>query len=184
MGVDRNKLAAIIGGKARMLCTPESDKKIGKMAHNINIGGGYQYLNENNNSNYIEPAFNPGNASQSRMPDHIKQSMLTEVIDMGGPNGELSVLDSMNIPEYKQTKVVEQKQTANNYSQPQGTIDYSIIKAIVNECLNEHFKKQTLNESATIQTIALKEGTISLVDNKGNVFRAKLEKIGNKNDKK
>jgi hypothetical protein len=65
-----------------------------------------------------------------------------------------------------------------------GGVDYSIIKAIVNECLKEHFSKQTLNESTSLQTIGISNGTISLVDSKGNVFKAKLEKIGNTNDKK
>ena len=41
-----------------------------------------------------------------------------------------------------------------------------------------------LNESASLQTIGLQNGNISLVDNKGNIYKAKLEKIGNKNDKK
>ena len=49
---------------------------------------------------------------------------------------------------------------------------------------NEYFKKQPLNESASLQTIGLSNGVISLVDNKGNVFKAKLEKIGNTNEKK
>ena len=45
--------------------------------------------------------------------------------------------------------------------------------------IKEHFEKQTITESTNLKTIALKEGTISLVDNKGNVYKAKLEKIGN-----
>ena len=57
-------------------------------------------------------------------------------------------------------------------------------KNLVNECLNEYFSKQSLNESTSLQTIGLSNGTISLVDNKGNIFKAKLEKIGNTNEKK
>lgn len=60
-----------------------------------------------------------------------------------------------------------------------GSVDYSIIKAIINECLNER-----LQDSGTLTSIGLKAGKITLVDNKGNVYQAKLEKIGNKNDKK
>ena len=49
----------------------------------------------------------------------------------------------------------------------------------------EYFdNKQPLNESASLQTIGLQNGNISLVDNKGNIYKAKLEKIGNKNDKR
>ena len=57
-------------------------------------------------------------------------------------------------------------------------IDYSVIKAIVNECLNEYFKRP-LNESVgTLSGIGLKEGKIKLVDNKGNIFSANLEYQG------
>lgn len=64
------------------------------------------------------------------------------------------------------------------------SIDYSVIKAIVNECLNEYFSKNKLNESANLTGVTIKDNKISLVDGKGNVFRAKLEFVGNKNDKK
>ena len=95
---------------------------------------------------------------------------------------QTSVLDSLGIkPEVTKPKTVMRENVS--YTQPQSSIDYSIIKAIVNECLNEYFNKQQLNESSSLKTIGLKEGVISLVDNKGNVFKAKLEKIGNKNDK-
>lgn len=182
MGVDRNKLASIIGGKARQLCSPENDAKIQKMAQS----GEYRFINENNT--HRELNYDGNNISNSRMPEHIKQSMMSEVIDMGTTlDGSLSVLDTMNIPSLTQPKVMEQKQNINTYTQPQlqSNIDYTIIKAIINECLKEYFdSRQALNESTTLQTIGLQNGNISLVDNKGNIFRAKLEKIGNKNDKK
>ena len=71
---------------------------------------------------------------------------------------------------------------ANYYSQStniQDKNDYAVIKAIVNECLNEYFSRQPLNESASISTIGIKPGIIKVVDSKGNVFSGKLEKIGN-----
>lgn len=62
------------------------------------------------------------------------------------------------------------------------SVDYALIKAIVSECLQEQ-QRNVLNENA-LKTINIKAGVISLVDNSGNIFRAKLERVGNKNDKK
>ena len=69
-----------------------------------------------------------------------------------------------------------------------GGIDYSLIKTIVNECietkLNEVLSKGLLTEGATLSGIGLKNGKIKIVDNKGNVYSAKLEYQGNTKDKK
>ena len=106
--------------------------------------------------------------------------MLNNPIDRSGMYGGDSVLDGMNIPTPKPKRIVmENYQMAQNGG---GNVDYSIIKAIVNECLNEYFSRQPLNESASISTIGLKDGSIKLVDSKGNVYAAKLKKIGNTND--
>ena len=67
-------------------------------------------------------------------------------------------------------------------------IDYALIKTIVNECIeakfNEMAQRGLLNEGTTIKGIGLSNGKIKLVDNKGNVFSAKLEYQGNTKDKK
>lgn len=67
-------------------------------------------------------------------------------------------------------------------------IDYALIKTIVNECLetklNEMAQQGLLNEGATLKGIGLGNGKIKIVDNKGNVFSAKLEYQGNTKDKK
>ena len=126
--------------------------------------------------------------AMSKLPDAIKESLLHQKIDMTGVGG-VSVIDSLGIKTPKKP-IRENKSQPQVQSQPQqyistpSNIDYSIIKAIVNECLNEYFSKNMLNESTSLKTIALQNGNISLVDNKGNIFKAKLEKIGNKNDKK
>ena len=117
------------------------------------------------------------------MPEFIKNSMVNERIDTSAlqVNSSVSVLDGMNIVPQKQNKRKPvNEQSIPHYSQQ--SVDYSIIKAIINECLNEYFSKQPLNESASLKTIGLKNGQISIVDNKGNVYKAKLEKVGNKND--
>ena len=80
------------------------------------------------------------------------------------------------------SQIREQVQTGG------GGIDYALIKMIVNECLEtkltEMAEKGLLNESTTLKGIGLSEGKIKLIDNKGNVFQAKLEYKGNTKDKK
>ena len=198
--MDKNKLAAIIQGKARAMCTPEYDRKINE-ATNIRKGrptnniqyydpdpasfDDYQeyddmYLSESSQGvNSNDMVYTNETVRNSNLPDAVKQSLMEERINM---KSNISVTDDLfsSMPQQPKQKtkkrVNEQVSSINNTAQP-STIDYSIIKAIVNECLKEHLGQQTLNESTTLKTIALKEGTISLVDNKGNIFKAKLEKI-------
>ena len=202
MAIDKNKLASIIQGKARAMCTPEYDRKITEATNN-------RHGRPTTNTQYYDPdpasfndyqeyddmyldnsytvneshdiAYTSENIANSKLPDALKESFARQRIEMTGSGG-LSVVDELipnqAIPQRAPRKqnVTEQKVQQNNNTQSSG-IDYSIIKAIVNECLKEHFNQQTLNESTSLKTIALKEGTISLVDNKGNIFKAKLEKI-------
>lgn len=120
----------------------------------------------------------PRNPGSSRLPKEIVESMTKHPIGGGNPLDEF--ID-------REKPINEQTTTRFHHYTPQspvltggyvGGVDYSIIKAIVNECLNEYFKRP-LNESAgTLSGIGLKEGKIKLVDNKGNIFSANLEYQG------
>lgn len=198
MAISKEQLASIISGRAKHLCNPEGDRLVEGYARSANGNNpdpsSYNYdadafdrmylstLDEGMESGDLN--YSSSTAVNSRMPENIKKSMLEQRIDTSGL-GQTSVLDSLGI---KPTKAQQRRKTQLNeqVSAPVAAngIDYSIIKAIVNECLKEHFSKQQLNESTSLQTIGLSNGTISLVDNKGNVYKAKLEKIGNTNDKK
>jgi hypothetical protein len=198
MAISKEQLASIISGRAKHLCNPEGDRLVEGYTRGANGNNpdpsSYNYdadafdrmylstLDEGRESGDIN--YSSSTAVNSRMPENIKKSMLEQRIDTSGL-GQTSVLDSLGI---KPTKAQQRRKTQLNeqVSAPVAAngIDYSIIKAIVNECLKEHFSKQQLNESTSLQTIGLSNGTISLVDNKGNVYKAKLEKIGNTNDKK
>lgn len=201
MPVSKEQLAAIIGGKARELCKPENSSARPR----TNLNEGYDvdpsyydadaekfdamYSSECETEFNARPTdtndipYTEASAKRSSLPDKLKESMLNNPIDVTGLSN-MSVLDNMGIkPQATPKRQINEQRAAGYSAQPQ-SVDYSIIKAIVNECLNEHLKKQPLNEGATLQTIGLKGGTISLVDNKGNVYQAKLELIGNKNDKK
>lgn len=203
MAVSKQQLAQIIG-KARDLCSPEGDRLVESYRGQGNSGNNdpdpsqyddysqydSMYLNEEESyQQQPQPRkrkpqakdirYNQMTAEGSRMDENIKQSMLNHVID-ASPLANQSVLDGMDIPE---GQVPQRRQAVNEqrYTQQGVGIDYSIIKAIVNECLNDYFSRQPLNESASISTIGIKPGVIKVVDSKGNVFSGKLEKIGNTN---
>ena len=188
MGINKEKLASIISGRARALCSVNGDKLVSEKISNKNTTNydpdpssftDYEqydklYLSESSNySNELE--YNNDNIQNSNLPQHIKESLAKQKISLS--NDGLSVLDELGIK--PQQKQIKETKLAPIQSNPQ--IDYTIIKAIVNECLKEYFDKKPLNESANLQTIGLQNGNISLVDNKGNIYKAKLEKIGNKN---
>lgn len=189
MAVSKQQLAQILG-KARDLCNPEGDRLIESYKSNNDPDpSSYDdynefdsmYLNEEEVPQQQRRApqakdmrYNQATAANSRLPENIKQSMLNEVIDV-------NPLADIDIPQQKPQRK-QQIREQQQYQQPQGgNIDYSIIKAIVNECLNEYFSRQPLNENNSISTIGLKAGAIKIVDNKGNVYAAKLEKLGNAN---
>lgn len=201
MGISKEQLAAIIGGKARDLCSPQGDAMINE-ARRLNRDAGYvdeDPANYDGDADYYDSMYTSeveaptrrrkvgdrdiqyteAGVANSRLDEKIKKSMVNNPIDRSGMYGGDSVLDDMNIPAPKPRRMVNE-----NYQRPQnvGGVDYSIIKAIVNECLNEYFSKQPLNEGATLSTIGLKKGSIKLVDSKGNVFTANLKHIGNTND--
>ena len=204
MAIDRNKLASIISGKAKALCSPQGDRLISEITNQKSgraTADTQQYYNDYpayddscitesyNDREVNDIMYTDEDIQNSKLPDFIKQSFTEQRIDMTGTGG-LSILDGLpidkmpkttRIPQQRKQMVLEQVLPQSNVAT--NNIDYSIIKAIVNECLKEHFERQTITESSNLKTIALKEGTISLVDNKGNVYKAKLEKIGNKNDK-
>lgn len=194
MAVSKQQLEQILG-KARDLCNPEGDRLIESYkSQNSNDPDpsdyddysefDKMYLNEEESypqqkrkPQAKDIRYNQATAANSRMPENIKQSMLNEVID-ANPLGDL------NIPQRKPQKrqQIREEQQYQRPMQGGGSVDYSIIKAIVNECLNEYFSRQPLNESNTLTTIGLKAGTIKLVDNKGNVYSADLKKLGNTNN--
>ena len=199
MAVSKQQLAQIIG-KARDLCNPEGDRLVESYKGDGNFDrkdpdpSSYDdysqfdrmYLNEEEdyqpqkrNVQTKDIRYNQQTAANSKMPDKIKQSMLNEVIDVTALDNQ-SVLSGMEIPGGNR-KPQQSRRPVNEqqYQAQGGNIDYSIIKAIVNECLNEYFSRQPLNESTSISTIGIKPGIIKVVDSKGNVFSGKLEKIGN-----
>lgn len=207
MAISKDRLAAIISGKAAKLCSSESQKQIKALGTSMSnrldeatmqgddMAAQYEAMlgyNSDENSDSRDISFTSDDVQSSNLPEHIKKSMLEHNIDRSGLGGT-SVLDSMGIKPKKNVKVTqrtpitEQQQMPQQYAMPsvQNNVDYSIIRAVVNECLKEYFGKQPLNEGiSALETVALKGKTISLVDNKGNIYQGNLKLVGNTNDKK
>ncbi len=210
MAISKDRLAAIISGKAAKLCSSESQKQIKALGTSMSnrldeatmqgddMAAQYEAMlgyNDDNDSDVRDSrdiSFTSDDVQLSNLPEHIKKSMLEHNIDRSGLGGT-SVLDSMGIKPKKNVKVTqrtpitEQQQMPQQYAMPsvQNNVDYSIIRAVVNECLKEYFGKQPLNEGiSALETVALKGKTISLVDNKGNIYQGNLKLVGNTNDKK
>lgn len=210
MAISKDRLASIISGKAAKLCSSESQRQIREMGTNMSsrlneaamqgddMAAQYEAMlgynsDDNDGGSSKDITFTSADAQMSNLPEHIKKSMLEHNIDRSGLGGT-SVLDSMGIKPKKATKNVQrtpiteqQQQMPQQYAVPAmpSNVDYSIIRAVVNECLKEYFGKQPLNEGiSALETVALKGKTISLVDNKGNIYQGNLKLIGNTNDKK
>ena len=119
----------------------------------------------------------PRNINNSRLPKEIVESIVSNPIS----TNPLDTFIEQEKPINEQNAIRFHHYTPQTNASLGGNgtgVDYSIIKAIVNECLNEYFKKP-LNESiGTLSGIGLKEGKIKLVDNKGNIFSANLEYQG------
>lgn len=210
MAISKDRLAAIISGKAAKLCSPESQKQIKALGNSMSnrldeatmqgddMSAQYEamlgYSNDEKSDvrESRDMSFTSDDVQMSNLPEHIKKSMLEHNIDRSALGGT-SVLDSMGIKPKKVSKnvqrasITEQQQIPQQYAVPSmpSNVDYSIIRAVVNECLKEYFGKQPLNEGiSALETVALKGKTISLVDNKGNIYQGNLKLIGNTNDKK
>lgn len=155
-------------------------------------------------TDYSSNDFNPERVRKSKMSSAILEDMVKHPIDTAALNTQLiesagngnavtnnarlnKMLSGAKMVEQRlgetPTKAPIREQTGGGVS-----IDYSLIKTIVNECIeakfNEMAQRGLLNEGTTIKGIGLSNGKIKLVDNKGNVFSAKLEYQGNTKDKK
>lgn len=148
-------------------------------------------------TDYSSNDFNPNRVKSTKMSSAILEDMVKHPIDTtalnsqmiesaGGGNPMNNDRLSQMVARAKQVdaraseldgKGMPKRQITESTSHG-GGIDYALIKTIVNEAV-----EAKLNESGTLKAIALSAGKIKLVDNKGNVFTAKLEFQGNIKDK-
>ena len=110
------------------------------------------------------------------LPEAIRNEMLNNPIDTSSLNPDKEQLQLNKLLENMAAKrAAEQKNVSSAPSQSnQNTfIDYDKLKKIINECIDEK-----LSDATALKGISLKNKTIKLVDNSGNVFEAKLEYKG------
>lgn len=167
-----------------------------------------QILEARKTTDYSSNDFNPERVRNSNMLSAIKEEMVKHPIDTaalntqliesaGGGNPSNGDRLSKLVARAKQIderagkldgKAISRGRVTESMNSGGGGIDYALIKTIVNECietkLNEILQKGLLNEGTTLKGIGLSNGKIKIVDNKGNVYSAKLEYQGNTKDKK
>jgi hypothetical protein len=139
MSINKEKLAAIISGKARDLCSPQGDRLINEYSGNRkNLidpnpdsfdDSSYfdsMYLSESNQSNDDMLDYDVSNIENSKLPPHIKES-LKQKIEV---SGNVSVLDELGVKPQQKRQIREQK-ILTHTPQVTSSVDYTIIKAIV-----------------------------------------------------
>lgn len=200
MPVSKEKLASIIAGRAAELCSGKYDGvrargKINEQSGIVPSVDDYDADAEQWDKMYSAAAeedygpvsdiqYSQNGFENSSMPDNIKKSLMEHRIDTSSL-GNTSVLDGLGIKGKPLSAPMQRRQSVNEQrqqpiqSQYGGGVDYSLIKTIVSECIREYFSNNQINEG-TLSQIHLKNGTIGLVDNSGNVYKAKLEKVNKK----
>ena len=188
--LDYDTLAQIVG-RSRQLCTPEGQKLISSYSGGAGSGsaGGFQEVHDKwDNWNFDDPdtmdgyqpmpavqqasyqnrpmRFSENSVNKSGLPDSIKDIMLESMKQNYAT--ESNAMEQLA----KRISVNENMQHSQNQS------NNNSIKAIIKECLDEYFGGGSLSQ------IGLFNGKIKIVDNKGNIYSAKLEKVGNVHDKK
>jgi hypothetical protein len=208
MPISKDKLAQIIANSSETIRSmedraPQRNVSRGRVNEGMMAGGprvedydkdadmwdrmySAEYDDDNSGASYPsgDIRYSESAYENSGMPDNIKKSMMEHRIDVSALDSNSSVLNGLNITPKPLSGGRKQQVTEQaSYQQPQyggGSIDYGVIKAIVSECIREYFSgKNSLNENA-LKSIVLKGGTIGLVDNSGNVYKAKLEKVDKK----
>ena len=208
MAVSDNALSRILSG-ARALCSPEGDRLINE---HRNGGGGIgmdyfdrddddfvdpyscdydeQMEKKNQNPNVTkEPVISENKLANSKLPAAIRESFRQKQIDTNRLSN-ISVLDQL--PEAAKKKISEsvkkdrdlpQRQTINEQRYaPAASFDYTALKAVMKECIEEYFSKHPLNEETSIKQLNLKKGNIDIIDSRGRMFSAKLVYQGNINE--
>lgn len=157
----------------------------------------YQTPTPQQQMNYAQAPLNV--KTNSKLPKEILESFKTKQIDPSplGYGVSSSILDEVNYRTqgklYKeetksqpQKQIVETTQSTNN-----STVDYSMIKMIVEECMRKYvgtLKKTILNESksnSSDELQAMKIGDrFSFITKNGDLYEAELKFIKNLNNKK
>lgn len=199
MAISQEALASIISKNANGLCSPNADRMLNEQAKSKR-GQVCEDLDPNNYSDewdnfslsdntqpFEEGVARPSmqyskeSVKNSRLPEAIKQSMLNKHIDVS-TNGDTSFLSEM-VKKPQRKQVVTEQINAPASTMVSSGIDYSIIKAIVNECLKDYFNNNPIlaeGKSNDVKQITYSEksNTIRIIKENGDVYGGKLEYQG------
>lgn len=189
MAISPEQLSSIIAGRAKTLCQPtvaeqkrintvQSKEDIGFGTDSTGIGGdsfdtrsafrdrlkskGINVDDINSSSEYGNTGYITESVfEKSKLPNAIKEAMKDKI--RVAPDNDVAT-------NYQDNDTAQQ--VTHGGSTPIGAIDYSLLRAIINDCLNNYFSSK-----GVLEAIQLSGGNITLTDNKGNSYQAKLEKI-------
>lgn len=199
MGKDLNSILA----SAKFLMSEEGQKRIDFAAKNSNFDNNGDFMSDIP-SNYQgvgklmnetkATTFDEKKAEKLGLPKSIIAAMNEDYAEGGAlsnigsalmeGNSNNSILNDMipsqtSAPKPQINEVRKEQPRYSSQTIPQGTngVDYTIIKAIVEECVKrnmEEIKQSILTESA-LKMVKLANGNkIQLVDNKGNLYESTL----------
>lgn len=133
--------------------------------------------------------------STSKLPKEILESFKNNQIDTSSMNVGGSVLDAIGVPQVKKQQVkqrIVEETTPVSTQNVSAQVDYSLIKTIVEDCMRKSLSSikktilsegKTLNEGNDLSLIKI-GNSFKFVAKNGDIFEAKLNKVGNLNDKK
>lgn len=171
------------------------DKYAKKQSGSINENGEIDFVQPTSLSN--SPSANeiaqaPIRINNTKVPKAILESFKSNPINTNNMSSTNSILDTIGVPittniqEQKKKPIIQEQQIVSSQS-----IDYSLIKTIVEDCVKKSMssmKKSLLNEGVlnSENNLALMRigESFRFVTKNGDIFEAKLKKIGNVNDKK
>lgn len=190
--IDNSTLSTILA-KSQRLCSPQGDRMLDGLSgiqsfgskqepsggdygfDDPLLGDSFGYNGGDNLPNMPSMKYTPEQLERSNMPSAIKEVMREKI--------EVDPMDTIMSDIAKKVKKdggSGKKQQVNEIQRPMVAPDPSWMKQMIMECLDEYFE----NMGGTLTRIGLSNGKIKIVDNKGDIYSAKLEKIGNIQDKK
>ena len=172
------------GTMDRMIENAVSNGSASRTEDGLNYIGG----TTNFNSRQGDMVLSEAAIQKSKLPPQIIESMKKNPLQI---KQQASVLDSLNLDSLSVLR--EEKSQQPQTPQPNGAIDYSLIKTIINEAVHENVKRYmtalskkifTENLSGTNNIQAVKFGDkFSFITENGDVYEATLKYKTNLNTK-
>ena len=167
--------------RSKQVMNKTKDMKRGLFNNKIDMATGELSVQSRSNQ---APVFSESVAKNSNLPKEI-----IDVIRKGQESNKVSVLDSLDINKQQvlgENRVVESNIQQVQQTQSNGTIDYSLIRMMIEDTMKKcigQLKKTIINENQNsgLQLMTKKGNTFRFVTEDGKVFEGKLTYKGNLN---